>query len=320
MKKITVIIPSRILDNKLIYFIRNFQKRFKKIKLNFVIIVKEIGIKKPKIKNSIILIQKKKGFMNACFEAINYVSDEYFTFIYDDDIFSKEIEKMYEKVKDYEFVMTYGKVSNIKKKYKFDKINFKEINSNEILNTFYGGKISKLPFTPVSPICAIFEKKILKKWKSNIIKYCRKSKLRKKFLLDLNIGPDLILYLTQLSYLKKEILFTFPNQVYFVNHKNSMSYILGQNKLQIGYWIAKNIIFDQNKLEKKQIEKYYTYTLFVGKIIMYKNLLLRILNKENFYYYINKEISFLQKKKIKTSIFYILEIIYNKLFRLIIEK
>ncbi len=320
MKKITVIIPSRFLDNKLVIFIRTFQKKFKKINLNFLIIVKEVKIKKPKIKNSIILTQKKKGFMNACFEAIKHVSDDYFTFIYDDDIFSKQIEKMYEKVNDYKFVMTYGKVSNIKKKYKFDRINFKEINSNEILNTFYGGKISKLPFTPVSPICAIFEKKILNKWKSNIFKYTSKSKLRKIFLLDLNIGPDLILYLIQLRSLKKEILFTFPNQVFFSNHKNSMSYILGKNKLQIGYWLAKNIIFEDKKIQKKEMENYYTYSIFIGKILMYKNLIFYLLKKENFYISLKREIIFLKKKKIKTSIFYLLKIIYNKLFRLIVER
>ena len=34
-----------------------------------------------------------------------------------------------------------------------------------------------------------------------------------------------------------------------------MSYILGKNKLQIGYWLAKNIIFEDKKIQKKEITR-----------------------------------------------------------------
>ena len=99
-----------------------------------------------------------------------------------------------------------------------------------------------------------------------------------------------------------------------------MSYILGKNKLQIGYWLAKKIIFEDKKIQKKEMENYYTYSMFIGKILMYKNFIFYILKKENFYISLKREIIFLKNKKIKTSIFYLLKIIYNKLFRLIVQR
>ena len=115
-KEITIIFPTRCLDKKSFNFIKKFKNNFKNLDINLIIIVKKIKIKIKNYnqKKTKVLIQRKNGFMNACFEAIKYVKSEHFTFIYDDDVFSNNMEKLYEKINRYSFAMSYGKITNSK--------------------------------------------------------------------------------------------------------------------------------------------------------------------------------------------------------------
>ena len=78
-------------------------------------------------------------------------------------------------------------------------------------------------------------------------------------------------------------------------HEKSMSYILGKNKLRIGYWLAKSSIYNSNKIST-ELNKDFTFLLVSGYLILFYNYLLHIAGKEN-YYYKFKEINKIKKYK-----------------------
>ena len=49
-----------------------------------------------------------------------------------------------------------------------------------------------------------FKKKFLLEWKKKIEKFVKNNQFRKYYLLDLDIGPDLITYLTNINNEKKK--------------------------------------------------------------------------------------------------------------------
>ena len=314
-KKISIIFPTRVLDEKSEKFAKNFVKYFKKVEINLIIITKKIETK-SKIKNSKIIIQKKKGFMNACFEAVNYVKDDYFTFLYDDDTFDKKIEKLYIKIFSNNFAMGYGKIDKIESSLNNKKILFRKYKAEKILNAYFGDKIEGIPFLPVSPICAIFEKKIISIWIKNILNFCNKNNFRTKFILELNIGGDLLLYLLQLIKLNdKKVLISYPNIVNFNIHPNSMSFRLGLNKLRIGYWLAKKSLIDLNKVKDKKLQKIiFSYLFLTGLYILLYNLFLNLIKKENYFKDFKDEIkSLIKNKNFNFGFYLILKIIVKKI-------
>ena len=102
MKDITFILLTKDRPEKLINFLKNHFFLLKKLKSNFLIIDASSSknykiIKKftKKYKKIYLFRQKSKGFMQGCFESIKYVKSKYCTFLYDDDLLSSEIVKVY---------------------------------------------------------------------------------------------------------------------------------------------------------------------------------------------------------------------------------
>ena len=94
-----------------------------------------------------------------------------------------------------------------------------------------------------------------------------------------------------------------------------MSYLLGINNLQIGYWLAKKSVLENNLVYRKEIStKVYNFLLVAGIFILLKNLILKILGKINYFSEMNNEIKLLKNSKnseYKLSI--CLTIIINKI-------
>lgn len=326
MKNITFILPTKNRFEGLKNFISIHEKIFDNLKYKFLIIdgsnssnFKKIHSYCKKKKNLILIKQNKKGFMNACFQAINKVNSEYCTFLYDDDLLSKEIVKIFKKTLNNKFSMGYGIVENLSdknlnSKNYFHKVKLTNYKKNDLLLAYFGQNKLGVPFMPVSPICLIFKSNFLKDWKKFIINFCKRSKFRKFFLLKNNIGPDLIIYLLQI--LKHEnIALSKPHVAKFNEHNSSMSYLLGMNKLQIGYWLAKKSIYEKNLIQNKQmIIKTYNFLYTAGIFILFKNLVLKFFSKENYYNEVRNEINTLKNhKNAEFKLFQCINIIFNKI-------
>ena len=294
MKQITFILPTKNRPKAFESFIKSHQNIFKNLNHKILVVDGSSELMHKKIKkickqnkNLILYKQKEKGFMNACFESIKKVNSVFCTFLYDDDLLSNESVKVFKKSASGQFSMGYGIVENLDyknfTKNGFDKISFEKFKNKDVLLSYYGENKLGVPFMPVSPICFIYKTSFLKIWKNYVINFCNKSKLRKYFLLERNIGPDLIMYLLQI--LKNDnIYLAKPYIAKFNEHKSSMSLLLGKNKLQIGYWLAKKSILENNLVhDKKMLIQIYNFLYVSGNYILFKNLILKLFGKENFY-------------------------------------
>ena len=120
-----------------------------------------------KLVNLKIVKQKKSGFMNACFQAVEYLDDGYFTFMYDDDILSPYFGKLVSySCKRGKQIYGYGIIYPKNNEFKFNKpkLNFISKNKIDFLKEYFSLKSKKV--LPNSPITSIFSVKIIKKWKN----------------------------------------------------------------------------------------------------------------------------------------------------------
>ena len=159
-----------------------------------------INEKFSKYKNYVkIFKQKNKGFMSGCFEATNLVDTKFFTFMYDDDELSPYYgELVREALISNQIFYSYGKVSSFSSTFKFLKPSLNYEPANQILSNYFSLNFGKRLIPPNSPICSIFKTEILKDWKKILLDYCQKDKHFYFYLLEKNIGPDLLLYLLSL--------------------------------------------------------------------------------------------------------------------------
>lgn len=294
MKQITFILPTKDRPKAFESFIKRHQNIFKNLNYKILVVDGSSELIHKKIKkickqnkNLILYKQKEKGFMNACFESIKKVNSVFCTFLYDDDLLSHESVKVFKKSAYGQFSMGYGIVENLDNKNftqkDFKKISFEKYKNDNVILAYYGENKLGVPFMPVSPICFIYKTSFLKIWKNYVINFCNKSKLRKYFLLERNIGPDLIMYLLQILK-NNNIYLAKPYIAKFNEHKSSMSLLLGKNKLQIGYWLAKKSILENNLVDDKKIlDQIYNFLYVSGNYILFKNLILKLFGKENFY-------------------------------------
>lgn len=321
IKKITFILPTKSRIHKIKKFYEINQRKLKKLTHCYLIITsntKETNILRKyfKKKRSVKVIkQNKSGFMNACFESIKYVKTKYCTFLYDDDLLSPYYEIVSQKLYTSEISMGYGIINKKNSNNTFLPAKIKKISSEKILSCYYGEYLRDVKFMPVSPICLIFPTKFLIEWKNKILNFCRNHSLRTEMLLKKNIGPDLMLYLHQIVNHKK-INFSYPHIVEFKMHKKSMSYILGKNKLRVGYWLAKSSLLNSKKLSIELKKKIFTFLIVSGYLILIHNLILNFLKRENYYNDFKKEIVGLKRsQKFDFKFIYALKIIINRVYK-----
>ena len=102
---------------------------------------------------------KAKPFSNA----IKKVNTEYCTFLYDDDLLSEEVIKVFKQTMNNKFSIGYGIVENLNNyqnvKHNFSKIKFAKFNNEEVLLAYFGENKLGVPpraKTPLSGVAVIF--------------------------------------------------------------------------------------------------------------------------------------------------------------------
>ena len=286
---ISFILPIKSRPENLSKILINSNKVFKKIKFE-IIVVDASSNKIAKLNQKIIkryknvryFKQKSTRITRGCFEVLKYLKYDIVTFLYDDDIMGPYVFKIYKKFfKNKIFSMGTGIVLDQKfSKFKFNKLKKIQIDKNVLLSNYFGLPLSKYDkrfmnvlSSPVSPICTCFEKKFIFDWRSKIKNFVKNNKFRNYFLLELDIGPDLITYLTNINKEQNKIHYYLPPSVRFSSHKNSISVIYGKNNLRIGYWLARISFLENEKISNKEIlNKIYTYLLFIGLCLVVINI------------------------------------------------
>jgi hypothetical protein len=327
MKKITLIILTKKRD--LIFkkfFFKLYKKLQKNLNINYLVVHssnknESIELKKylKSFTRVIYVKQKTTGFMNACFESIDYVNSKYCTFIYDDDDISLYITQIYKNfLNTNNFSMGYGVVTSLNKKNDhFKPLTKYTYPKDLILQAYYGFNQLGIKTLPLSPICTIFKKDFLHLWKKKILEFCKNNSFRSHFLLKKNIGPDLMIYLFNIIY-EKKIIFFRPHCASFIDHPKSMSVILGSFQLKLGYWLAKiSLLNNMNENVNKLKDKLYTFLVIDCLYIIFLNLMQIFSSKRYYIFGLLKELLLIIRSNNKFLIIYMIRILLNKFYRAI---
>jgi hypothetical protein len=197
-----------------------------------------------KFKNIELVKQKKGGFFRSCLIGISKLKTKFFTFVYDDDFISPNFSILIEAAYRYNCnVIGNGIViSKDKAKYQFKKLYKYVANKNMVFfkSYFYSKKFNN-KYLPASPACSVFKSDIINLWISEI-KNIMSNRLAYYYIINKNIGQDLLLYLISTFYDKNIIYFT-DYSAQFTSHKSSMSVRYGTINLGVGYWLTKKKFF-----------------------------------------------------------------------------
>jgi hypothetical protein len=186
--------------------------------------------------------------MNACFQGIDLVESRFVTFMYDDDVLSPFIGQMYEPVVsgDSDFVVGFGAETPAHEVRNFHPVGvMRHYKPKFVLEQYFGAR--DMPFTalPVSPICCLTKKEHILEWRSEVVAFASRTPLRQYLMLERNVGPDLIIYLSGLLISNKDVTVCFTTVAQFSTHPDSMSIRYNALDLSVGYWLARLFVIDK---------------------------------------------------------------------------
>jgi glycosyltransferase involved in cell wall biosynthesis len=196
-----------------------------------------------------ILRYERVGFQRTAYYGAMQVDTPYATFMYDDDLLSPDFHKMFEGMlaRGKEFVMGYASIHNVDEVYPFRPIRDFELRpKHDLAMEYFGYDRDDLRFVvPVSPICCIVTTGHLKKWVQFTQEYASKAAIRHYYMIERNIGPDIILYLSAILREDETALVTPTVVGQLSAHPDSMSVGYGDRHLITGYWFGKMWAFEE---------------------------------------------------------------------------
>ena len=231
-------------------------------------------------KNIKIIKQTKGKFVRACIIGVSNLETDFFTFAYDDDYVNKEFDKLIYCAYKYNItVIGNGIVVPKGTKYNFESLqNPRKINSSEILKMYYNSKKIDNKFLPASPACSVFKKTIIEEWTWEF-KNILKERVKYYYILNKNIGQDLLLYLISCN--QNEHIYYFNQYTaQFTSHQNSMSVKFGSSNLAVGYWLTKLHYFNKTKKKFSNVEFFIIKLNLISRGL--KIIVKQFFNKDSF--------------------------------------
>ena len=222
-----------------------------------------------------IIQHERIGFQRTAYFGALQVATEYATFMYDDDVITPYFRDMFHAMiaQRRGFVMGYGQSYKVEEVYPFKPIGKFDVYQKHDAALAYFGCIDKVSYLnlPVSPICLVVSTDHLKKWVAFSQEFAKDVPIRQYFMIDQNIGPDIILYLSGILNEPESVLFAQAVVGQFSEHSDSMSIGYGKLHLQVGYWLGRVWAYEEicrqgNKPAAARCAAFLL--LFGGKILL----------------------------------------------------
>jgi glycosyltransferase involved in cell wall biosynthesis len=188
------------------------------------------------------------GFMNACFQGVAAVDNPFVTFMYDDDVLSPYIGQMYLPLisGESDFVLGLGAVAPSDRVFSFEPAAVPQrYDSRLVLEQYFGGSSLPCGALPASPICCLTTREHLIDWQQEVLAFAAKTQLRRYLMLERNIGPDQMIYLSGLLRSSGDVSVCLSTVAQFSTHSDSMSMTYQMLDLSIGYWLGRIFVIDK---------------------------------------------------------------------------
>lgn len=192
------------------------------------------------------------------------------TFVFDDDVLSPFFKDMVAHMvrESCDFVMGFGQVCRISDTYCFKPVEvFHRYPSSDLLFRYFSRQNHlELPRMPVSPICCVVTSELLHEWILEVRKFAGQNPLRRYFMLERGIGPDLMVYLAALLREHTPIVVTPSMVAQFSAHPESITIRARAFDLAVGYWLAKIWAIDRRLTagDRKGAARCAAYLLLYG--------------------------------------------------------
>jgi glycosyltransferase involved in cell wall biosynthesis len=216
------------------------------------------------------------GFQRTAYYGALQVNTKYATFMYDDDILSPDFHKLFEAMLTHkkDFVMGYASIHNVDEIYPFKPVEeFELCTKYDLALEYFGYDRNAHRFVlPVSPICCIVTTEHLKKWVQFTQDYAKGAAIRQYYMIERNIGPDIILYLSAILREEKTALVTSTVVGQLSAHPDSMSVGYGDRHLITGYWFGKAWAFEEicRQGNKAAAARCAAFLLTLGGVMLLK--------------------------------------------------
>ncbi len=190
----------------------------------------------------LLLRQQSRGFMAACFEGLALVRTPFATFMYDDDVLSPFWADLPRTLADLGsgFALGFGAEGNIEQTIPFAPVKFLRMVSPSALLRAYCGAGHELSQhgLPLSPICCLTRIQELRRWQGELERFPRGRFLREYFMMQLNAGPDLLVYFSSILNHEGDIPVFDGSVAQFSSHRGSMTVTSEPTDIRLGYWLA----------------------------------------------------------------------------------
>lgn len=211
---------------------------------------------------------------DACMErwitGVELARADYATFMFDDDVLSPFWHRVLKAAQGVGFACGLGECGPVEKVMGFKQPTAPEFHSHQnLLSHYASGDYQFAPRRglPVSPICSVHSTSALHRWSSEMNDFYLENgtPMRKRFGLELNAGPDLMVYLVSLSgpvSVRVPILNSIVAQ--FSAHPDSISCQMDPLDLALAYWLPL-VWLDQYLRQLWRIEEANYYRTFTVK-------------------------------------------------------
>ena len=116
----------------------------------------------------------------------------------------------------------------------------------------------------VSPVCSLFDSKIVREWMQHVERFCHTTALRERLMWRSAIGPDLMLYLSALTPGTPHVAVVRTYTAQFSEHPGSITISSNDWNLKTGYWLAKLWYLEEfHRIEQRKVVGEYWGSIFI---------------------------------------------------------
>lgn len=218
------------------------------------------------------------GPVKSWIEGVEAASGNYMTFVWSDDLISPNFLRTLLPPLQAGAVLSYGegKVVNVDSEMDFPGtvVEPEFIDANILLDGYYSLDRTKSTPDAVSPVCSLFDARLVRQWAHQVREFCRATPIRERVMWRHAVGPDLMLYLYALMPGRPPAAVFRTYTAQYSEHPGSITVSSGRSILRAGYWLARcwllQIIFADHSDGKHRIERMWGILFKKGLIFFLK--------------------------------------------------
>lgn len=217
---------------------------------------------------------RSSGPLISWLEGVEAATGDYMTFVWSDDVISPRFLDALLPPLQAGAVLAYGAgmLANVDSSVIFpEEIPAAEFNDRHtLLKNYY--HVQSFPSVPtvVSPVCSLFDGKIVRGWMQQVERFCHATALRERLMWRSAIGPDLMLYLSALSPETPQVAVVRTYTAQFSEHPGSITISSNDWILKTGYWLAKLWYLEEfQQIEQREVvREYWGSTFMMGCFLL----------------------------------------------------